>query len=209
MSMLYIWNPCLSDDKTELELILTRGDSDQVGNGSKEFVTSLVKSVGMLSLPQRWSIQSYRCNFYSEYWQEKDWKSKWDFVWRLSAHFDKPTHPPTLKKSYIGTDEIDDYSPEVESYKEPPFKCLVVAQYTTDKQAHIAARRISEDREISVCRNAVGAPDPVIHVLRFSAKQFQVRADIGGGDEPFFKSDYPDSIVSMLEASGGITHAEG
>jgi len=208
MSMLYIWNPCLNEDKTRLELIITRGDSDQVGNGSKEFVASLVKGMGLSFLPQRWSIQSYRCNFYSEYWQEEGWKSKWDFVWRLTAHFDRPVNPPDLKAPYLETDETDDYSPLVESYKQPPYQCLVIAQYLSQKQVEAAASKMVGDREIEAARRAVGAPAPVIDLLRLNARQFQLRAVIGAGGEEFFLSDYPARMVAMLAAGGAITHAE-
>ncbi len=208
MSMLYVWNPWLSDDKSQLELVLTRGDSDRVGAGSKRFVAGIARAVGVSAEPQRWSVQSYRCNYYSEYWQENGWESKWDYIWRLCVHFAGPVSPPTLMRTYVGTDEIDDYSAQLESYKQPPFKCLVVGAFHTEKQARSAAGKIADDKEIHEAGRKVSAPEPVIDVYRLAAGGFQLRAEIGAGDEGFFTGGYPDRVVSMLEASGGMTHAE-
>lgn len=208
MSMLYLWHPAVGADGKVLDLILTRGDSDQVGGGAERFVGAILEALDISVPAHKWSIKSYRCNYYSEYWMENGWDSKWDFVWRMAVHFKDPVSVRPLKMGYLGLDMIDDYSPLVESYKVEPFACLVAAMFSSEKQAQSAARKIVEDRELSEARHAAKAPDPVTEVVRVSGKEFQVRAVIGKGDRRFFEGAYPDMVVAMLETGGGVVHAQ-
>ncbi|HBA90028.1 MAG TPA: hypothetical protein DCZ75_19135 [Geobacter sp.] len=207
MSMLYLWHPAVSADGKVLDLILTRGDSDQIGGGADRFVGSVLDAIDISTPANKWSIKPYRCNFYSEYWMEEGWDSKWDFVWRMSVHFKESVAVEPLKLGYVGLDMIDDYSPLVESYKVEPFACLAVATFSSENQAQSAARKIAEDRELVEVRHAVKAPAPVTEVLRISGKEFEIRAEIGKGDRRFFEGAYPDMVVAMLEAGGGNVHA--
>lgn len=208
MSMLYLWHPAVSEKGTEVDLILTRGDSDQVGGGSDRFINDVL-SVLKVSVPVRkWSIRSYRCNYYGEYWMEDGWESKWDFVWRVTLHFKEPVAVEPLQLGYLGIDHIDDYSPLVESYRYEPFGCLVVAAFPSQQQAEAAAVKLTEDRDLLEARHAAGAPSPAVEVARIGEDKFQLRAVLGAGDQTFFKSPYPQLVVSLLERSGGATHAE-
>lgn len=208
MSMLYLWHPAVSDKGTEVDLILTRGDSDQVGGGSDRFINDVLGALKVSVPVQKWSIRSYRCNYYGEYWMEDGWESKWDFVWRMTLHFKEPVAVEPLQLGYLGIDHIDDYSPLVESYRYEPFGCLVVAAFLSKQQAEAAAVKLAEDRDLLEARHAAGAPSPSVDVMRIGDGKFQLRAVLGAGDQTFFKSTYPQLVVSLLERSGGATHAE-
>ena len=52
MSMLYVWNPTLLDEGRTLQVMITRGDSDQVGKGSTAFLTAIVTAVGAKATPK-------------------------------------------------------------------------------------------------------------------------------------------------------------
>ena len=207
MSMLYLWHPAVSADGTVLDMILTRGDSDQVGGGADRFVGATLRTLDIPVPAEKWSIRPFRCNFYSEYWTQGDWKSQWDFVWRMTLHFKRPVTVEPLQQGYLGIDDIDDYSPLVESYKYEPFACLVVAAFPSQQQAEAAAGRIAEDRDLREARQIAAAPDPATEVLRVGG-DFHLRGVLGGGDDNFFKGDYPKMVVSLLEKSGGVIHAE-
>jgi hypothetical protein len=208
MSMLYLWHPSVSADGTVVDLILTRGDSDQIGGGSDRFVTALAGALDITALPQKWSIKPYRCNYYSEYWDEEGWDSKWDFIWRATIHFKAQVAVTPLKLGYIGIDVIDDYSPLVESYKFEPFACLAAGVLEAEDKARETARRLINDKELTAARKAASAPDPVVQVVRVNPKQFHVRAAIGSGNASFFQEGYPDMVISFLETSGAVIHAE-
>lgn len=209
MSMLYLWHPAVSASGTELDLILTRGDSDQVDGGSERFVEAVLKAVGIKQPAEKWSIKPNRCNFYGEYWREEGWRSQWDFAWRMAVHFKNQIEVKPLPTGYLGLMEIDDYSPLAESYKYEPYACLVIAAFTSQEKARAAAEKLAGDKEIETARHAAAAPEPQIKVLQVAPKEFHLRAAIGSGDEPFFTGGYPALVVSMLEAAGGATHAEG
>ena len=208
MSMLYLWHPAVSETGLELDLILTRGDSDQIGGGADRFVAAVLGALEIATPPVKWSIKPHRCNFYSEYWREDGWQSRWDYVWRMTVHFKTEVALEPLKLGYLGIDDIDDYSPLVESYKYEPFACLAVAVFASEEKAQGAALRMTDDREIEAERQAAGAPPPVLQVVRVATREDHLRAAIGSGGEEFFTGDYPAMVVSMLEKSGGITHAE-
>jgi hypothetical protein len=208
MSMLYIWHPSVSKDGHDLELILTRGDSDQIGAGCDRFIAGILRAIGISAAPDQVSIKPYRCNFYGEYWQEEGWQSQWDFVWRLSANFRKQITVEPLQQGYLGTDEIDDYSELIESYRQTPFSCLVIGAFSEENLAQAAARKVVDSKEVVTAWCTVAAPIPSVEILRVAPDQFQVRAAIGAGDEDFFTSGYPAAIVAMFEAAGGVTHAQ-
>lgn len=207
MSMLYLWHPAVGNDGTMLDLIITRGDSDQVGGGSERFVTAVAKSLGIEATPEKWSIRPFRCNFYSEYWTEEGWTSKWDFVWRMTVYFREQVSVEPLKAGYRGLDEIDDYSPLGESYRFEPFSCLLVATFLSLEQARLAAAKLAEDRDLQEARRPVHAPQPAADILAVGA-EFHLRAMLGSGDRPFFEGGYPDMALNLMERSGGIVHAE-
>ncbi|QWV95096.1 hypothetical protein KP004_07940 [Geomonas oryzisoli] len=208
MSMLYLWHPSVGADGTVVDFILTRGDSDQVGGGSERFVSALIAALDLGAEPLKWGIKPYRCNYYSEYWEDKGWASKWDFVWRVTLHFRVQVAIEPLKLGYLGINDIDDYSPEVESYKFEPFSCLAVAVFDSEHKARETARRLITDKELTAKRKEVLAPDPVVQVVRVNNGEYHVRAALGSGDETFFRSDYPEMVLSFLQASGGVIHAE-
>lgn len=207
MSMLYLRHPAVGNDGTVLDLILTRGDSDQVGGGSERFVNAVSSRLGIKAQPRKWSIRPFRSNFYGEYWMEEGWEPKWDFVWRMTVHFRTAVSVEPLKLGYLGLDEIDDYSPFMESYKFEPFACLAIAAFLSEPKAEAAARRVVEDRDLLEARRAVGVQSPAVDVLRVG-DDFHLRAVLGSGEKPFFTSNYPGMVLSMLEKTGGIVHAE-
>lgn len=207
MSMLYLWHPAVSKDGTILDLILTRGDSDQIGGGADSFVSAVARTLNISVLPAKWSIRPFRCNFYSEYWMEDGWEAKWSFVWRLTVHFGEPVTVEPLENGYLGINDIDDYSPLMESYKYEPFACLVIAEFVSEQQALAAANKIVEDRDLHEARRAAGTQNPVAEVVQVDG-DFHLRAMIGSGDESFFKGPYPGLVLNLLERSGGILHAE-
>lgn len=207
MSMLYLWHPAVSEDGKGLDLILTRGDSDQIGGGAERFVSAVVRTLGISVPPEKWSIRPFRCNFYGEYWMEDGWESKWSFVWRMTVRFREPVAVEAPKLGYLGIDDIDDYSPLIESYKYEPFACLAIAAFVSEKKAQAAAAKIVEDRDLKEARRSAGTQNPVVEVVRVDG-DFHLRAVIGSGDEALFAGPYPALVVSLLEKSGGIIHAE-
>lgn len=209
MSMLYLWHPSVSGDGNVLDFILTRGDSDQIGGGSDRFVSALTAALEITTIPLKWSIKPYRCNFYSEYWSEGGWESRWDFIWRVTVHFKAQVAVQPLKQGYLGIDDIDDYSPLVESYKFEPFSCLVAGSFTSEEKTRETARRIASDKELAAARKGAAAPDPVIQVVRVDEKAFHLRAAIGSGDASFFQGEYPELVLSFLESAGAVTHVQG
>ena len=209
MSMLYLWHPSVSGDGKVLDCVLTRGDSDQVGGGSERFVSALASTMEIGTIPLKWSIKPYRCNFYSEYWSEGGWESRWDFIWRVTVHFKAQVAVRPVKLGYLGIDDIDDYSPLVESYKFEPFSCLVAGSFTSEEKARETARRLANDKELVTARKGAAAPDPVIQVVRVDEKAFHLRAALGSGDASFFKGEYPELALSFLEAAGAVTHVQG
>lgn len=208
MSMIYLWHPSVGGDGTVLDLILTRGDSDQIGGGSERFISAVTNDLGITAMPVKWAIKPYRCNFYSEYWMEEGWKSKWDLIWRVTVHFKSPVSVQPLKMGYKGIDDIDDYSPLVESYKYEPIGCLVVGVFASEEKAKAVARNILTDGDLAAARSAAAAPDPLVQVVRVKPEEFHLRAAIGSGEKEFFTGDYPVMVISLLEASGAITHVE-
>ncbi|QWV99062.1 hypothetical protein KP005_07195 [Geomonas nitrogeniifigens] len=208
MSMLYLWHPSVSADGTVVDFILTRGDSDQVGGGSERFVGALIGALDLGAEPLKWGIKPYRCNYYSEYWEEEGWQSRWDFVWRVTLHFRVQVAVEPIKLGYLGISDIDDYSPEVESYKFEPYSCLAVAVFDSENRAKDTARRLITDKELTAARKEVPAPDPVVQVVREQNGEFHVRASLGSGDETFFRGAYPDTVLTFLQASGGVIHAK-
>lgn len=209
MSMLYLWHPAVGASGTELDLIITRGDSDQVGGGSDRFVGAVLNALKIREPAEKWSIKANRCNFYGEYWREEGWRSQWDFAWRMEVRFKNPVEVKPLPTGYLGLMEIDDYSPLAESYKYEPYACLVVAAFASQERANLAAGKLAGDKEIEAARHEAAAPEPQIKVLQVASREFHLRAAIGSGDEPFFTGGYPALVLSMLEAAGGATHAEG
>lgn len=208
MSMLYLWHPSVSADGTVVDLIITRGDSDQVGGGSERFVAALTAALNINAAPWKWAIKSYRCNYYSEYWEEEGLDSKWDFIWRATLHFKAQVAVTPLKLGYLGINDIDDYSPLVESYKFEPFACLAAGVFKSEEKAKETARRLINDKELGAARKEAAAPDPVVQVVRVNPKEFHLRAVLGSGDESFFTGGYPDMVLSFLETSGAVIHAE-
>lgn len=207
MSMLYLWHPAVSEEGRKLDLILTRGDSDQIGGGAERFVSAVTNALGISVPPLKWSVRPFRCNFYSEYWMEDGWESKWSFVWRMTVHFREPVAVETLQSGYLGLDEIDDYSPMMESYKFEPFACLVIAAFLSGNKAQAAATKIAEDRDLLEARRGAGTQAPAVEVVQVDG-DFHLRAVIGSGDASFFTGSYPALVVSLLEKSGGVIHAE-
>lgn len=207
MSMLYLWHPTLLNKGSAVQFILTRGDSDQIGKGSKRFISALVDAIGTSSAPERWSVQSYRCNYYSEYWEEGDWESRWDFVWRVRVQLESPVNRVKLKMDYVGIDEIDDPSPNAEAYKRPPFRCLTVARFSSEKSARAAESHILKAQELGEARRATGAKASKTDVLRIDARQFHLHAELGSGDQSFFDSKYVAAVLSELSSQGGVIHA--
>lgn len=206
MSMLYTWDPAVGGDGKRVDIILTRGDADQIGPGSKEFVATVLRAWSITASPRRTNINAYRCNFYSEYWKDGGWENEWDFVWRLSAHF--PSNI-TLKKRplhYVGIDRVDDYSVTMEAYKHPPFAGLIVAEFAAEKAALAAAAEISSDKEL----RALGAPShaPADAVFRLGGKRFQVRAEVGSGGGDVFGGAVLKRLLARLAAQGGKMHVE-
>jgi|GEM_PF-2608119 len=268
MSMLYIRQPGLSKDGKELHIILTRGDSDQIGQASERFVRALLSTLGItfhpplpqtsplplregargwgsVPRPTTWIVKPYRCNYYSEYWKEGGWESRWDFVWRLSLKFDAPVKAKPLENGYAGTDDIDDYSPAVGAHLHPPFQCLAIASFPTERQANTAAGLVAksachpEQSEGSASfrsqgsrrhesRSYANVQDDELHVPPFEkagtggiclspsrpieilqvGHEFHLHAHLGAGDEQFFTSGYPNSVIALLESNGGRVHAE-
>lgn len=209
MAKLYLWHPAVSTSGTELDLILTRGDSDQVGGGSDRFVDAVLKALGIENEAAKWSIKPNRCNFYGDYRREEGWRSQWDFAWRMEAHFKSPVAVKPLPAGCLGLMEIDDYSPLVESYKYEPYACLVIGAFNSEEKASSAAEKLAGDKEIQAARHAAAAPEPQVKLFQVAPKEFHLRAAIGSGDESFFTGVYPALVLSMLEAAGGTTHAQG
>ncbi|WP_224982597.1 hypothetical protein [Geomonas agri] len=207
MSMLYLWHPSVGADGTVVDFILTRGDSDQVGGGSERFVSALMGVLDIRAELLKWGIKPYLCNYYSEYWDEDGRESKWDFVWRVTIHFRVQVAIQPLKLGYLGIDYIDDYSPEVESYKFEPFSCLAVGVFNSEHMAKEIARRVITDKELTAARKVVPAPDPVVQVVRVNQGAFHLRAALGSGDDKFFLGSYPEMVLSFLQASGAVIHA--
>lgn len=208
MNKLYLWHPSVGGDGTVLDLIITRGNSDQVGGGSERFVSAITEALGIAAMPLKWSVKPYRCNFYSKYWNEEAWDSRWDFVWRLTCHFAAPVSVQPLKAGHLGTEEIDDYSPLVESYKYEPFACLAIGVFPSEEKAKAVARKMLTDGEMAAARQEAAAPDPVLQVVRVKSDEFHLRAAIGSGEASFFLGGYPSTVLSLLEASGARMHAE-
>ncbi|MBU5612522.1 hypothetical protein [Geomonas azotofigens] len=208
MSMLYLRHPSVSADGTVVDFILTRGDSDQVGGGSERFIGALIGALDIGAEPLKWGIKPYRCNYYSEYWDEEGWESTWDFVWRVTIHFRVQVAIKPFKLGYLGINDIDDYSPEVESYKFEPFSCLAVGVFDAENKAKETARRVINDKELTAARKEVSAPDPVVQVVRVGNGEFHLRAALGSGDERFFRGEYPEMVLSFLQSSGAVIHAQ-
>ena len=208
MSMLYLWHPSVSADGTVLDLILTRGDSDQVGGGSERFISHLAGTLDISAVPQKWAIKSCRCNYYSANREEQGWDSRWGFIWRVTIHFKAQVAVMPLKLGYLGIDEIDDYSPLVDSYKYEPFACLAIGAFAAEDKAKATARRVINDKELTAARKGASAPDPIVQVVRVNSERFHVRAALGSGDQSFFQGGYPDMVLSFLETSGAVIHHE-
>jgi len=208
MSMLYVWHPTIVGDGDVVQAMITRGDSDQVGEGSKQFVESLLQAVGVSAAAKTWKIESFRSNFYSEYWQEGDWQSRWDFVWRCRIKVQEPV--AKLKNlHYLGIDEIDDPSARAEEYKKPPYRCLVIAQLASERRAGEVAELISGSEVPAGKKGAKGKP-PKPEIFRITGRKFHLHVDLGSGGEAFFSAaeSYPETIAALCEKHGALIHVE-
>lgn len=207
MSMLYIWHPTIIKTGNLVQLMITRGDSDQVGKGSKAFAQSLLHIAGISAEPKTWKIESFRCNFYSEYWQDDDWQSRWDFVWRCRIETSEPA-TKVKAATYVGIDEIDEHSPQVDRYKMPPYRGLVIAEFTSETRAKAADDAIRSDVPASKKKQGKGHSTSSA-IFKIAAKKFHLHIDVGSGDEAFFsKNAYPEKVVELCEEHGGLIHVQ-
>lgn len=190
MSMLYVWHPVVLDDGHTLQVMITRGDSDQVGNGSPAFLAAILKAFGVTGIAKSGAVEFFRSNFYSEYWEEPGWESKWDVVWRCRITL---AGKPTIKKkaAYVGIDEIDEYAEVIETRKKGPFACLAVAEFSTEKAA-------------------TSVPDAAGTVFKVAPKRIHLHVEVGTADAKTLENpaSKPNTLVAACEAAGGRVHVQ-
>lgn len=209
MSMLYVWNPTLLDEGRTLQVMITRGDSDQVGKGSSAFLTAILTAVGAKATPKGARIERCRCNYYSEHWEEPGWESRWDLVWRCRIRLAAPLVRFKSATDYVGIDAIDEYNPTADSQESARFQCLAVAEFTTEKAAANAAAAIAKDPDVSARRRTTKGSALKSDTFKIAPKRFHLHIELGSVDvSAVEKSDaHANVVVEKLEALGGSVHA--
>ena len=206
MSMLYLWHPVLSKDKRTVRLVLTRGDSDRIGQGCRRFIDVLLSLVGVSGEPGAWNIASARCNYYGEYWQETSWESRWDLVWRVEIGLASSATRLEFKQPYIGLDEIDDLPAAPDAHAKPMIRFVASVIFSREKDARAAVGQLIHASELPDAGRPAAAPAPAVNLLEIGSHLIKLDADLGSGDEAFVASGYPDAMVASLARSGGRIH---
>ena len=208
MSMLYLWNPTLLDEGRTLQVMITRGDSDQVANGSTAFLAAILKAVGVKTASKGSTIEQFRCNYYSEYWEEPGWESRWDIVWRCRVKLAAAVAGVKIAGDYVGIDEIDEYSPDLDARKKAPYPGLVVAEFPSEKAAADAAAAIAGDPHLMEARTAPKTT-PKSSVFKVAAKRFHLHLSLGSLNVASFEADdsYANAVVERCEELGARVHA--
>lgn len=196
MNMLYLWHARIMEDASRCRFMITRGDSNQVSKGSQRFIAEALQALGIDAEPTRWTIETARSNYFGDYSDESEWESRWDLVWRVTVDCASIVRIKDLDAEYIGVDLIDDYSPEVEKMKEPPFLALAVAGFDDRAKAEKAAASLARHPE---------ADGPEAHDCEIVkvARGWFVYAGLGSGGTNLFQGPVLATALDRLRERGG------
>jgi hypothetical protein len=210
--MYYIWNPYLvPDHHKSLEFVLTRGDSNQIAKGTKEFIENILKDIGVNERVAKWSIYPCRSKYYSEYLGEDDWRDNWQIVWKV--HVITTTNIgelPKIKEDAIGTDATDDsWSTKNVLDDTDKVACLVIADFDNEAALKKAQDTISGN-DLKEMRKRYSAGKPTFSRSVVSGKYHQLQINLGRFPGDFFAkgADYAERVIELCKNAEGTVHFE-
>lgn len=196
MSAYHIWNPWLDSDG-KLVFVVTTADSDQIAKGTSEFVAGLLADLGIKEKASKWTLEFCRAQYFSEYLDSKNWKDRWQPVWRLTVSFAKPLSAAPKKKAYYETNATDDsWTPKDYHGSKPSAHCLIVADFKKEADGTAVLKAVAKAKGVDGHMGKTG-------------KLFQVHIDLGEQKVSFFeKGDDAKlkQVLSLCEEHNGLMH---
>lgn len=85
-----LWNPATTN-ADRIRFDVTRANMPRVGRGDDPWVRACLSALGISTSARTWSIQAARCQFYSDYAEEPEWRDRWPETWIVNVQLAGPT----------------------------------------------------------------------------------------------------------------------
>lgn len=208
MSMLHIWNPAIVPDHPDsLEFILTRGDSDAVAGGTRQFAEELLQDIGIQATVTSWSIKPYRTSYFSEYLDSDDWQDTWQPVWKVrivtTAHLGRV---PKIDGPWTETDATDGSWSRADYLDDDTvIGCLVISDFTRKAALNKAQSAITKDETVQAMQRRYAVRAPAFSHSVALGKYPQLQIDLGAFPGEFFAhgADYAVHVRECCRQMGG------
>lgn len=79
-----LWNPAKIDGD-RIRFDVTQANMPRVGRGDDPWVRACLSALGVTAPHRTWSIQAARCQFYSDYADEPEWRDRWPETWIVNV----------------------------------------------------------------------------------------------------------------------------
>ena len=203
MSAFYVWSPSKSDNNASVvEVLLTRGDTDSIAEGSMAFGQEIIKSIGLDDRVTGCAVKAFRSNYFSEYLGESDWRDVWQPVWKVEIAVNKPNVlVPQLRTNGIGTDAEDEsWTPQKRLRDDTMLNCLVIADFKNSKGRERARNAIVESGAAGPTRII-----PTFHETRIVNKYEELQIDLGPFPARFYSegASYAESTIDICRRLKG------
>jgi hypothetical protein len=206
MSAYLIWNPTIVEGREPptLEMVVTDSDSDQIADGTDQFVVGLLRDLEIDLTPTRWRLTTYRSLYYSDYLDD-GWEGRWPVVRKVRVELPAtPYRLPIARYGWIHTNATDaSWTPEKHSLNLRSARCLVVADF-----ANAAALERAKAVVIAAhTRGEVGGALTFACADAFGAYP-QLQIDMGDFPNAFYEDGAVDAekVIRLLDQAGGSTN---
>jgi hypothetical protein len=203
MSAYLVWNPTIVQGREPptLEMVVTDSDSDQIADGTDEFVGGLLRDLEIELKPTRWTLTTYRSLYYSDYLDE-GWEGRWPIVRKVRVELPAvPYKLPVARYGWIHTNATDSsWTPEKHSLNLPSARCLVVADFANasalDRAKAAVLGRGEFGGALTFARSEAFAVFPQLHI------------DMGDFPNSFYEAGAVDAekLIGLLDQLGGSTN---
>jgi hypothetical protein len=210
MAGLYLWSPCLLPDiRSMIEVIVTRGETSGIADGTSEFARAVLEGIGVKADVSAWTVTPCRTKYFSEYLGEPDWRDNWQLVWKIRIQTTMPVDRlPELKQNGIGTDAGDNsWSPDKRVKDDDAVRCLVIADFKTENARSSAEAAVAQCFSADVReRYRVGPPE--LRHARIPPKIEQLQIDLGLFAGRFYAdgADYAETVMDACKKAKGTVH---
>lgn len=207
MSLLRLYNPSIAYDQPNVvECMLKYGDSMAIGLGTKEFMQSLLKDIGVEAEVLNWKMQVYRCKYYSDYQEGEDWQDHWPLVWRTRIEVaEKLNSLPVRVFPFDGTDAFDStWHSEQQPSDDAVVGCLVISDFDNDSECKEAQKIIADtisSGKLKQLKEKYSADMPAFYRSEIFGKYPQLQVDLGRFQGSFFAhgADYAEGIIEICK----------